>query len=140
MEPAREGTLRVLEAAVKANVKRVVMTSAAAAARPPLESNRTSDESVWSDPNDPQFDAYRLSKILAGRAAWDYMTTEGGKTEFTTVLPGAVFGPVLAADSLGSVKVIQCLLKGQPEAHAILGFAPRPGTETIIECALSLSS
>ena len=34
--PAREGTLRVLRAATNAGVKRVVMTSAAAAARPPL--------------------------------------------------------------------------------------------------------
>src|SRR5262249_47292273 len=61
--PARDGTLRVLRAAVKAGVKRVVMTSAAAAARPRLTSDRASDESVWSDPDDPQFDAYRVSKI-----------------------------------------------------------------------------
>jgi dihydroflavonol-4-reductase len=45
---ARDGTLRVLRAAVKARVKRVVMTSAAAAARAPLSSNRISDETVWA--------------------------------------------------------------------------------------------
>jgi nucleoside-diphosphate-sugar epimerase len=44
--PARDGTLRVLRAAVKAGVKRVVMTSAAATARPPLSSGRISDETV----------------------------------------------------------------------------------------------
>ena len=49
--PARDGTLRVLRAATKAGVKRVVMTSAAAAARPPLNSNRISDETVWADPS-----------------------------------------------------------------------------------------
>ena len=122
LAPARDGTLRVLQAAVKANVKRVVMTSAAAAARPPLESNRMSDETVWSDPDDPQFDAYRPSKILAERAAWDFMTREGNRTEFTTVLPGAVFGPVLSTDNLGSVKIIQGLLKGQPKALPRIGF------------------
>src|SRR5262245_13132695 len=63
--PAREGTLRVLRAAVRAGVKRIVMTSAAAAARPPLDAGRASDESVWADPADPQFDGYRVSKILA---------------------------------------------------------------------------
>lgn len=52
--PARDGTLRVLRAAVKCGVKRVVMTSAAAAARPPLSSHRVSDETIWADPADPQ--------------------------------------------------------------------------------------
>jgi nucleoside-diphosphate-sugar epimerase len=78
--PARDGTLRVLRAAVKARVKRVVMTSAAATARPPLDSDRVSDEAVWADADDPQFDAYRVSKILAERAAWDFMSTATGTT------------------------------------------------------------
>jgi dihydroflavonol-4-reductase len=119
---ARDGTLRVLKAAVKANVKRVVMTSAAATARPPLDSDRTSDETVWSDPDDTQFDAYRRSKILAERAAWELMSTSGRTTEFTTILPGAVFGPILSADNPGSVRIIQGLLKGEPKALPQLGF------------------
>lgn len=48
--PARDGTLRVLRAAVEAGVKRVVMTSAAATARVPAGSDRIADETVWSDP------------------------------------------------------------------------------------------
>src|SRR5215813_10078222 len=40
LTPAREGTLRALRAAVKAGVKRVVMTSAAATARGPLNSTK----------------------------------------------------------------------------------------------------
>ena len=71
--PARDGTLRVLRAATKAGVKRVVMTSAAATARPPPTRIAVSDETVWADPDDPQFDAYRGSKIRAERAAWDFM-------------------------------------------------------------------
>jgi len=120
--PARDGTLRVLRAAAKAGVKRVVMTSAAAAARPPLSTDRMSDESVWSDPEDPQFDAYRVSKILAERAAWDLMQREAPATQFTTILPGAVFGPILTAENLGSVQIIQGLLKGKPPALPRLGF------------------
>jgi dihydroflavonol-4-reductase len=120
--PARDGTLRVLRAAVKAGVKRVVMTSAAAAARPPLAANRVSDETVWADPADPQFDTYRKSKILAERAAWDFMDGRRGATEFTTILPGAVFGPILAAENLGSVQIIKGLLEGRPAFVPRLGF------------------
>jgi nucleoside-diphosphate-sugar epimerase len=120
--PARDGTLRVLRAATKAGVKRVVMTSAAAAARPPRDSDQISDESVWTDPTDPSFDPYRRSKILAEDAAWDFMSSSAGATTFTTILPGAVFGPVLAKDKLGSVRVIQGLLAGRPAAIPRLGF------------------
>jgi nucleoside-diphosphate-sugar epimerase len=120
--PARDGTLRVLRAATKAGVKRVVMTSAAATARPPLRSDRVSDETIWADPNDPQFDAYRVSKILAERAAWDFMREATGPTELTTILPGAVFGPILTANNLGSVRIIQRLLQGRPAAIPRLGF------------------
>jgi len=120
--PARDGTLRVLKAAVAAGVKRVVMTSAAATARPRLESGVTSDETMWADPDDPQFDAYRVSKILAEKAAWAFMEAEGGATEFATVMPGAVFGPVLAAENLGSVQIIADLLEGRPPLLPQLGF------------------
>ncbi len=110
--PAREGTLRVLHAAVNAGVKRVVMTSAAAAARVPKNQMRVSDETVWSDPKDPRFDAYRRSKIMAELAAWDFMKDK--QTEFVTVLPGAVFGPVLNKGDLGSVAIIASMLQGRP--------------------------
>jgi len=81
-----------------------------------------SDESVWSDPDDPQFDAYRVSKILAERAAWEFMEREGGTTRLTTILPGAVFGPILTAENLGSVQIIQGMLDGKPPALPRLGF------------------
>ncbi|OWJ67074.1 NAD-dependent epimerase/dehydratase family protein [Inquilinus limosus] len=120
--PARDGTLRVLRAAVRAGVRRVVMTSAAATARPPLRLDVVSDETMWADPDDPQFDAYRVSKILAERAAWDFMRQEGGTTEFATVLPGAVFGPILSVETLGSVRIIEGLTQGRPPIIPPLGF------------------
>ncbi|KFL30184.1 epimerase [Devosia riboflavina] len=120
--PARDGTLRVLRFAKQAGIRRVVMTSAAAAARSPLASGRVSDETVWADPDDPQFDAYRRSKILAERAAWDFMRREGQGMELVTILPGAVFGPVLSADNLGSVDIIKGLVEGRPPAMPRLGF------------------
>lgn len=120
--PARDGTLRVLRAAARAGVKRVVMTSAAAAARVPLNSNEVSDETVWADAADRRFDAYRRSKILAERAAWDFMARNAGPTALTTILPGAVFGPLLTRRNLGSVRIIQQLLRGRPIALPRLGF------------------
>jgi nucleoside-diphosphate-sugar epimerase len=120
--PARDGTLRVLRAATNAGVKRVVMTSAAATARPRVDSNRVSDETIWADPDDPQFDAYRRSKILAERAAWDFMAAHAGTTTFTTILPGAVFGPVLTRENLGSVQLIQRLLDGRLAGIPRVGF------------------
>jgi dihydroflavonol-4-reductase len=120
LKPARDGTLRVLAAAVKAGVRRVVMTSAAATARVPKGSNAVSDETVWADPDDPRFDAYRRSKIVAERAAWDFM--RGKATEFATVLPGAVFGPVLSTEAMSSVRIIGGLLRGVPPRLPRLGF------------------
>lgn len=120
--PARDGTLRVLRAAVAAGVKRVVMTSAAATARAPRGSGIVSDETVWADPADPQFDGYRRSKILAERAAWDFMSATDGRTTLTTILPTAVFGPLLSKKNLGSVAIIQGILKGRPPRLPRLGF------------------
>ena len=118
--PARDGTLRVLRAATNAGVKRVVMTSAAAAARK-RNPQQISDETVWADADDWADDPYRLSKTLAERAAWDFMADQQG-TSLTTILPGAVFGPVLTRERLGSVGIIKRLLEGQPPHIPRLGF------------------
>jgi nucleoside-diphosphate-sugar epimerase len=121
---ARDGTVRVLRAASKAGVERVVMTSAAATATPPLAGARgsLSDETVWYDPAERRVDAYRQSKRLAERAAWDAIASMRGATALTTILPGAVFGPVLSRDALGSVQVIDRLLQGRVPANPRLGF------------------
>ena len=120
--PARDGTLRVLRAATKTGVRRVVMTSAAAAARPAHGTDSISDETVWTDTAKRKLDGYRLSKILAERAAWHFINGNAGATELTTILPSAVFGPVLATANLGSVQIIQRLLQGRPPGIPNLGF------------------
>lgn len=123
LAPAKDGTRRVLAAARRAGAKRVVMTSAAAAARPRLDSHQISNETIWADPGDPQFDAYRVSKILAERAAWADVGGSGRAGMLTTILPGAVFGPVLSPENLGSVRIIHRLLHGKPPALPRLGFS-----------------
>lgn len=121
--PAREGTLRVLRAAVKAGVRRVVMTSSLAACTPASYSEeRIIDESLWSDPDNRKLDVYRKSKTLSELAAWEFMNGQGGRTTLTTVLPGAIFGPVLTAGRKGSVQVIGRLLDGRMPGTPRLGF------------------
>ncbi|OHT77805.1 epimerase [Mycobacteroides chelonae] len=126
LRPAREGTLNVLRAATAAGVRRVVMTSAANAASPSsYTQDGITDETLWTDPDQPGLPPYRRSKTIAEQAAWDFMKTYDGATELTTVLPGAVFGPVLGADNSGSVQVIARLLSGS------MPGTPRIGLEVV---------
>lgn len=120
--PARDGTLRVLRAATAARVRRVVLTSAANTASPSsYREESISDETLWTDQDDPSLPVYRRSKTLAERAAWDFMAGHNGATTLTTILPGAVFGPVLTADNLGSTQIVARLLAGMPGTPRI-GF------------------
>jgi nucleoside-diphosphate-sugar epimerase len=96
--PAREGTLRILKAAAKANVKRVVMTSSIAAViyGHVYDSSKVFDENDWSR-TDADIGAYEKSKTLAERAAWDFVNSLKGddKLELAVINPGMVLGPIL---------------------------------------------
>jgi dihydroflavonol-4-reductase len=73
IRPARDGTMRVLKSASKANVKRVVLTSSDAAIKVGHADKEYSfDESDWSDLS-RNADAYAKSKTLAEQAAWKYV-------------------------------------------------------------------
>lgn len=123
--PAREGALNVLRAATTAGVKRVVMTSAANTASPAsYATDGVYDEATWTV-DDPSLPAYRRSKTIAERAAWDFMAGYDGPTTLATVLPGAVFGPILSTANLGSVQIIQRLVHGR------MPGVPRIGLEVV---------
>ena len=119
--PARDGALRVLRAAVDAGIGRVILTSAAATARD--RASGQSSEDIWADPDDPQLEAYRRSKIVAERAAWDFMRDHGDRTTLTTLHPGAVFGPLLPGIDPASVWMVQNLLQGRPTRLLNLGLS-----------------
>jgi len=120
---ARDGTLRVLRAAVAAGVRRVVLTSAANAASPSSYATEgVTDETLWTDPDDPALIPYRRAKTLAERAAWDFMAEHGGPTDLTTVLPGAVFGPILSTSTIGSVDIVRRMLAGAMPGVPRIGF------------------
>lgn len=111
--PARDGTLRVLHAARDAGAKRVVLTSSFAAigyGHKPQE--KPFDETSWTDLSGDDLLPYPKSKILAERAAWDFIAQEGGKLELCVVNPVGVFGPVLGQDYATSILFVKRLLDG----------------------------
>jgi nucleoside-diphosphate-sugar epimerase len=111
--PAREGALRVLRAAREARVKRVVLTSSFAAIGYGLpQQDAPFDETSWSNPNAEDVQPYAKSKTLAERAAWDFISKEGGELELAVVNPVGVFGPVLGADYSTSILIVQRLMDG----------------------------
>jgi nucleoside-diphosphate-sugar epimerase len=121
--PAREGTLRVLRAALDAGVERVVLTSSVAAiagaARPghgPLT------EADWTDPGKPGLSPYVRSKTIAERAAWDLMEGAGARERLAVVNPGAILGPTLSDDHSFSLQAVERLLNGMPGIPRI-GFS-----------------
>lgn len=121
--PAREGAKRAVNAAIKAGVKRVVLTSSVAATRSSsTASESVADETQWTDLKKPGVTAYIQSKTIAERAAWDLIKSSGGKTELATVNPALVLGPILSTDFSDSVQVIQRLLTGKMPGLPRLGF------------------
>ena len=125
--PARDGTLRVLKAASKAGVERVVVTSSVVASTPSIEPKDETpgptDESVWTDPSATSTDMYARSKTLAERAAWEFIEQCPGRTTLTTILPGCILGPVMPKAIAGSVEIISRMLAGKIPALPRIGFA-----------------
>jgi nucleoside-diphosphate-sugar epimerase len=121
--PAREGTLRVLRAALDAGVGRVVVTSSVAAVRGGVtESPTPLTEASWTDGDNPRLEPYTRSKALAERAAWDLVGERGAVAKLATVNPGAILGPVLGAERSFSLQMVERLLAGIPGLPRI-GFS-----------------
>ncbi|GLB52615.1 dihydroflavonol-4-reductase [Neptunitalea chrysea] len=126
VKPARQGTLNVLKAASNNGVKKVVMTSSVASiiyGKTKAELGVEMDENDWTDVgNRKDTTPYFRSKTIAERAAWDFMNTLGTKMELTTILPGAILGPVLEKDFGTSANIVIKLLNGSSPALAKIGF------------------
>jgi len=121
--PAREGAKRAVGAAIKAGVKRVVLTSSVAATnKGAVGGDWTADETVWTDPKAPKLSVYAQSKTLAERAAWDLINTSDGATSMATVNPALVLGPVTSGDFSESIQVVERLVSGRVPGLPRLGF------------------
>jgi dihydroflavonol-4-reductase len=121
--PAREGTLRVLRAALDAGVERVVVTSSVAAVRGGVKSAPAPlTEGDWTDGDNAALQPYTRSKALAERAAWDLAAERGATAKLAVVNPGAILGPVLGEERSTSLAMVERLLKGMPGTPRI-GFS-----------------
>jgi dihydroflavonol-4-reductase len=122
--PARDGTLRVLRASLEAGVRRVVLTSSAAAVRNAGVAipTRPLTEVDWTDPANPHLTPYARSKTIAEQAAWDLVREAGQLERLAVVNPSAILGPVLSVDLSYSLQVIERMLKGMPGLPR-LGFS-----------------
>ena len=114
IRPAVDGTLRAMNAAKAAGIKRVILTSSCAAiykdASKPKDA--PSDERNWTSPEDPSVGAYEASKTLAEKAAWDFVA-ENPDIALTTINPGAVFGPSMDARYGSSLELVEQMMSGK---------------------------
>jgi len=114
IRPARDGVLRVLRASRDAGVRRVVLTSSCGAiyyGHPPQ--TEPFDESSWTN-IDGDMSGYVRSKAIAERAAWAFMSENGGSLEQSVINPAGIFGPILSPDFSSSIDLVTRLLKGMP--------------------------
>jgi dihydroflavonol-4-reductase len=124
--PARDGALRVLNAARTEGVRRVVMTSSFAA----MQSGHLRDgscvygENDWAKLDAPM-GAYERSKAIAERAAWDFVEASSAdkRFEFVAVNPGFTLGPCIGSHQGTSNELIRRLLLRAPPALAPLSLA-----------------
>jgi dihydroflavonol-4-reductase len=115
LEPAVQGTLRVLRAAAGAGVARVVLTSSALAMFGSMKKG-TFGPQDWTDVHDPKLSTYTKSKTLAERAAWAFIGEQTGDSpmELVVINPGGVFGPPLGSNISGqSMAMLDQMLLGK---------------------------
>lgn len=126
--PAVVGTTGILRALKRSapSVRRVVVTSSFASILDEdklLDPSHTFSEASWnpntrSDIHRSPNTAYRVSKTLAERAAWDFVRDEAPGFDLVTVCPPLVFGPVahhlpsLDAINESNARVVK-LLRGE---------------------------
>jgi len=112
IRPAVDGTLRVLAAASKAGVKKVVLTSSCAAITDTFDGKDRFSEEDWSDAGNPKCSAYYKSKTLAEKAAWDFMAADQSGMALSVINPAMVVGPSLTDDIGTSNAVIERMING----------------------------
>lgn len=123
--PARDGTLRVLKAAAASGIERVVCTSGGFASQTPAipgEMQPLANEDTWTNSEEKGLSEYARSKILAERAAWEFVKKDMSGMTLATVLPGMILGPAMNKSVSGSLEFISRLLTGKLPGLPRIGF------------------
>lgn len=118
IRPAVEGTERALNAALRAGIGRIVLTSSMAAMAYGHDKSRTAafGPDDWTNLDGRAVTPYQKSKTLAERRAWEIMDTAGRHDGLVAINPSIIFGPLLDDDPGTSVTIIQRLLSGSVPA------------------------
>lgn len=119
LDPAVKGTMHVLQAAQKAKVKRLVLTSSISAIipSPNWPADLPKDENCWTDLDYCKENGiwYPASKTLAEKAAWDFAKETG--LDVVVINPGTVMGPILPPAINASMAMFLRLLQGGTEGY-----------------------
>lgn len=116
---AKAGVENVLGAAIRAGVKKVVMTSSEAANYPDKKDPQSDiNEDFWTDMDNKWITNYQRSKIIAERTAWEIVGRQS-KTKLATILPGAILGPYMDGKRSSTDQIFEMLLKGTPSPNVI---------------------
>jgi len=121
VKPAKEGTLRVLEGAMKEpSVVRVVVTSSVAAiayGHNDLSDSTNFGAEYWTNLDNPAVTPYQRSKTVAEDLVWEFKKTKKPSFDICTMNPGMVVGPLIskiAYKATSSNQVKQLLMGSAP--------------------------
>jgi dihydroflavonol-4-reductase len=123
IDPAIRGTQHVLQAASRAGIQRVVMTSSVAAVAGDVSG--TYREDSWNDAAVPAHSPYPFAKTRSERDAWRFASELPPEKRFrlVTLLPCFVLGPVLSAAHLRtSAFLVDRLIGGKMPGVARIRF------------------
>lgn len=122
--PAREGTLRVLVAAQRAGVQRVVLTSSTVAVM--YAAHYTPGylftEADFTDDTRDGLTPYIRSKTLAEKDAWAFVKSKAGAPELAVINPAFVQGPALDGDLSTSHELMRLMAEGRYPASPKIVF------------------
>ena len=104
IRPAVDGTIRALNAAKSAGIKRVVLTSSMVSMLENADKSINVDAESWTNVKAKNVSAYSKSKTLAEKSAWDFVNAQNkdNAMELAVINPGPVFGPTLSGNFDGA--------------------------------------
>jgi dihydroflavonol-4-reductase len=122
--PALDGTLRVLLAAHRAAVKRVVLTSSTVAVMYAAKytPGYVFTETDFTDDTRAGLTPYIRSKTIAEKAAWNFVKTKVGAPELAVINPAFVQGPALDSDISTSHELMRLMAEGRYPAAPKVTF------------------